>query len=42
MAISDVIESCTFGVDCKDLTIFDIEYMFLQIRVKSVGEVAKV
>ena len=42
MAISDVIESCTFGaVDCKDLPIFDIEYMFLQIRAKSVGEVAK-
>ena len=42
MAISDVIESCTYGaVICKDLPVFDIEYIFLQLRAKSVGEVAK-
>ena len=42
MAISDVIESCTYGaVICKDLPVFDIEYIFLQLRAKSVGEIAK-
>ena len=40
-AVSDIIKSCTFGkldnvVD--QLPTFDIEYMFLQIRCKSVGE----
>ena len=42
-AMSDVIESCTFGVlKSKNLPIFDIEYVFLQIRAKSVGETAKI
>tara|TARA_Y100000114_G_scaffold134545_1_gene134751 strand:+ start:556 stop:1269 length:714 start_codon:yes stop_codon:yes gene_type:complete len=43
MAMSDVIESCTYGeLKCKDLPIFDLEYIFLQIRAKSVGEIAKI
>ena len=43
MAMSDVIESCTYGeVICKNLPVFDIEYIFMQLRAKSVGEVAKV
>ena len=43
MAMSDVIESCTYGeLKCKDLPVFDLEYVFLQIRAKSVGEIAKV
>ena len=42
-AMSDVIESCTYGeVICKNLPVFDIEYIFMQLRAKSVGEVAKV
>ena len=42
MAICDVIESCTYGqLKCKNLPVFDIEYIFLQIRAKSVGEIAK-
>ena len=42
MAICDVIESCTYGqVKPKELPVFDIEYIFLQLRAKSVGEVAK-
>tara|TARA_Y200000002_G_scaffold82410_1_gene65170 strand:- start:205 stop:942 length:738 start_codon:yes stop_codon:yes gene_type:complete len=42
MAICDVIESCTYGeLKCKELPVFDIEYIFLQLRAKSVGEVAK-
>ena len=42
-AINDVIESCTFGnINFNDLTNFDVEYIFLKLRAKSVGEVAEV
>lgn len=39
-AIFDVLESCilTKGVKVRDLPIFDIEYLFLNIRGKSIGE----
>ena len=37
-AISDIIEDCTDLQDIKTLPTFDIEYVFLQIRTKSVGE----
>ena len=40
-AITDIIQNCTFGkLDDKleKLPTYDIEYMFLQIRCKSVGE----
>jgi len=40
-AIVDIIKNCTFGkIDDKveGLPTFDIEYMFLQLRQKSVGE----
>ena len=40
-AVVDIIRNCTFGkIDDKveGLPTFDIEYMFLQIRQKSVGE----
>ena len=41
-AMSDVIKSCTYDVViCDDLPVFDIEYIFLQLRAKSVGEIAK-
>lgn len=39
-ATIQVIESCTNGeIDINSLTSFDIEYLFLNIRAKSVGEV---
>lgn len=42
-AVIDTIEACVSGqVDRNDLTIFDIEYMFIMIRSKSVGEVSEV
>lgn len=42
-AIADTIESCVVEpVNRRILTSFDIEYMFTQIRCKSVGESAKV
>lgn len=38
-AIIDTINVCTFGVlDLDKLTLFDVEYLFLKIRGKSVGE----
>jgi len=42
-AIKDIVKSCTFGeMIAEEYPMFDIEYIFLQIRSKSVGEVAKV
>lgn len=41
-AIQELIESCTFGkIKVSELTMFDMEYIFLKIRAKSVGEVVK-
>jgi hypothetical protein len=41
--MKDVVASCTFNkVDVESLTLFDIEYLFLKLRSKSVGEVATV
>ena len=42
-AIKNLVNSCCFGkVDVDTLPLFDIEYIFLQIRAKSGGEVAKI
>ena len=42
-AVQDIISSCTFNkLDPKKLPTFDIEYVFLQLRSKSVGEVATI
>lgn len=39
-AIKDIIDTCTFGkLKINDLAIYDLEYIFLQLRAKSVGEV---
>ena len=41
-AIKNIVSTCTFGqLDASNLPTFDLEYVFLQIRSKSVGEVAK-
>jgi hypothetical protein len=41
-ALIQLINSTTFGtVDASKLSLFDIEYLFLQIRTKSVGETTK-
>ena len=37
-AISEIIKECTDITDVRTLATFDIEYVFLQIRTKSVGE----
>jgi len=41
-ALRDIVNACTFGaINVNALPVFDLEYIFLQIRAKSVGEVAK-
>lgn len=41
-AVKEIVESCTFGVlKANELPFFDIEYVFLQLRAKSVGEKTK-
>ena len=40
-ATKDILKACTFEkLDIESLPMFDIEYLLLQIRSKSVGEVA--
>ena len=40
--MSSIVKSCTFDlVDASNAPIFDIEYVFLKLRAKSVGETAK-
>lgn len=42
-ATRDLVEACTFNkLDIKNLAMFDLEYLFLQLRSKSVGEKAKI
>ena len=42
-AIKQIIHNCTFEkVDVDSLATFDLEFVFLRIRAKSVGEMAKV
>ena len=41
-AVKDIVSECTFGkLDLGSLPMFDIEYIFLNIRAKSVGEISK-
>ena len=42
-AIKDIVSTCTFNqLDASLLPTFDLEYVFLQIRSKSVGEIANI
>jgi hypothetical protein len=42
-AMKDIIRACTFEkVDVNALTSFDLEYVFLKLRSKSVGEISNV
>ena len=42
-AISNIINSCTDGkVNAKTSPLFDVEYVFLKLRAKSVGETADI
>ena len=43
IAIKEVIKACTFNkIKVDDLALFDLEYIFLKLRAKSVGETAKI
>lgn len=40
--LKSIIKECTFGkLDVDKLAIFDIEYIFVQLRAKSVGEISE-
>ena len=40
-AVTDIVKACTFNkIEARKLPIFDLEYLFLQIRARSVGEIA--
>ena len=42
-AVKDIVSACTFDkLDIDNMPMFDVEYVFLQIRAKSVGEVSKI
>ena len=41
-AVKDIVSSCTFDkLNIATMPMFDVEYIFLNIRAKSVGEVSK-
>ena len=41
-AVKKIIENCCHGkIDLEKMPLFDMEYIFLNIRAKSIGEVAK-
>ena len=41
-AVKSIVEECTFNkLNLGDMPMFDVEYIFLNIRAKSVGEVSK-
>ena len=41
-AVKDIVSECTFSkLDISNMPMFDVEYIFLNIRAKSVGEVSK-
>ena len=43
LAVGDLVNACTFGkIDTKRSPTFDIEYVFLKIRAKSVGETVNI
>lgn len=41
-ATTDTIRSCVEGADISTLATFDVDYLFLQIRAKSVGETSDI
>ena len=41
-AVRDIVNECTFNkINLNTMPMFDVEYIFLNIRSKSVGEVSK-
>jgi len=41
-AVKDIVSECTFGkLNLGTMPMFDVEYIFLNIRAKSIGEISK-
>lgn len=40
--LKDIISCCVKSVDVSKLALFDLEYIFLQLRAKSIGEISEV
>ena len=41
-AVKEIVSACTFDkIDISNIPMFDVEYIFLNIRSKSVGEISK-
>ena len=41
-AIKDIVESCVEGIEkAENYPLFDVEYLFIQLRAKSVGEIVE-
>lgn len=42
-AMKDIVKACTFNaIDPNQLTVYDLEYVFLKLRAKSVGETTQI
>ena len=41
-AVKRVVENCVEGIDIDEIENYDLEYLFLRLRVKSVGETSKI
>ena len=42
-ALKDIVKACTFGaIDLYSLAMYDLEYIFLNLRAKSVGETSNI
>ena len=41
-AVKDLVSACVEKIKIEDLTIFDLEYVFLRLREKSIGDIIKI
>ena len=41
-ALKTIVGNCTQGVSIKDMTPYDVEYLFLKLRARSVGETSDI
>ena len=41
-AVKDLVSTCVEKIKIEDLTIFDLEYVFLRLREKSIGDIIKI
>lgn len=41
LAVKQIIQNCVYGIDVEKLAVFDLEYILLNLRIKSVNNAAK-